>query len=332
MRPRKHNLKLPPCVYLRHGSYYLVRKGKWERLGRDLSTALAEYGRRLEPPKGAMAALIDEALPVITKDVAKATAAQYRTAAGKLKGILEEFSPEQVLPKHVARIKRAMAGTPNMANRCLTVLRLVFHYAVEEQIVDSNPAVGITRLAEGERERLISIPEFLAIYEKAGPRLQVIMDLLLLTGQRVTDVLGIRLADLKDDGIYFRQRKTDARLVVRWSPELESVVERAKGLPGKVQGLTQLQGRKGKPVDYRSVQLQWSKACRLAGVQDADLRDLRAMSATMAQQQEKNPTALLGHTSPAMTARYLRSKKIPRVDGVSFGHFQNVGQKRNTEQ
>jgi integrase len=332
MRPRKHNRELPPCVYLRHGSYYLVRKGKWERLGNDLSTALAEYGRRLEPPRGAMAALIDEALPVITKGKAKSTQDQYTAAAGKLKGILEEFSPEQVLPKHVARIKRAMADTPNMANRCLTVLRLVFEYAVDEQIVDSNPAVGIKRLDEAERERLISPGEYEAIYEAAGPRLRIIMDLLVLTGQRVTDVLGIGYSDLKDDGIYFRQRKTDARLVVNWTPELRAVVELAKGLRGKVQSMTLLQGRKGKPVDYKTVQEQWTEACRKAGVEDAELRDLRAMAATIAEEQAKNPTALLGHTSPAMTARYLRSKKIPRVDGPSIGHFQNVGQKRKTEQ
>ncbi len=35
MRPRKKDRHLPPCMYIKHGAYYLVRKGKWERLDKD---------------------------------------------------------------------------------------------------------------------------------------------------------------------------------------------------------------------------------------------------------------------------------------------------------
>lgn len=322
MRPRKHDRHLPACVYHRHGAYYLVKGGKWVKLGADLKTALAEYARLREGPKGGMQALIREALPSITAKVSPATKAQYEGAARRLEEIFAEFSPQEVLPKHVAQMRRALASTPNMANRLLTVLRLVFHYAVEEQLVDMNPCVGIRRLEEAKRERLIALGEFDAIYAKAGERLQVIMDLLRLTGQRVTDVLGIRFADLVEAGIYFRQQKTKARLIVRWSPELRQAVERAKTLGGNLRAMTLLHGRGGKPVDYRTVHDQWTAACRAAGVEDADLRDLRAMSGTEADRQGKDPTKLLGHTSPAMTRRYLRDKEVPVVDGPSFGRVQ----------
>jgi hypothetical protein len=39
MRPRKHNLDLPQGVYLRHGSYYFVKKGRWINLGKDRAQA-----------------------------------------------------------------------------------------------------------------------------------------------------------------------------------------------------------------------------------------------------------------------------------------------------
>ena len=41
MRPRKRDLDLPRGVYLRHGSYYLVRRGLWRRLGADKQAAIA---------------------------------------------------------------------------------------------------------------------------------------------------------------------------------------------------------------------------------------------------------------------------------------------------
>jgi integrase len=50
-------------------------------------------------------------------------------------------------------------------------------------------------------------------------------------------------------------------------------------------------------------------------VEDAHLHDLRAMSLTHAKAQGLNATALAGHTSEAMTARYLRSKEVPEVSG-----------------
>jgi integrase len=335
MRRRKKDRHLPPCVHHRHGAFYLVKRGKWEWLGKDLAGALAEYGRRVEAPKGGMAELIDEALAALKPTLAPTTRAQYRVAAQKLKHMLGEFAPNQVRPKDVAQVKRQLAQTPNMANRCLSVLRQVFNYAVEEQRIDSNPAIGIKRHHEARRKRLISLEEYTAIYANAGPRLQVIMDLLFLTGQRVNDVLRIRYADLKPEGIYFEQDKTEARLIVRWTPELHAVVERAKTLHGNVRALTLLHNRRGKPPDYGTVKLQWNKAVKAAEVDDADLRDLRAMAATAAKRQAKDPTSLLGHTSAGMTERYLREKEVPQVDGPSFGQLSpsfgqllDVGQKK----
>lgn len=321
MRPRKHDRKLPSCVYHRHGSYYHVVGGRWHNLGRDLKAALAEYARRISAPTTGMAALINQAIPHLTRSVAPSTAAQYTHAAKRLSEIFAEFAPQDVLPRHVAQVRRELASTPNMTNRLLTVLRMVFDFALEQELVDSNPCVGIKRLAEGKRDRLLAAGEYAAIYAHAPDRLQVVIDLLRLTGQRVTDVLGIRRADLRDEGIYFQQRKTSTKLIVRWSPELRQVVERAKNLDKSLGALTLMHGRGGKPLDYRSVHDQWVRACAKAHVDDADLRDLRPMAATEAKKQGVDATALLGHASPAMTKRYLRDKEIPVVSGPSFGQM-----------
>ena len=119
----------------------------------------------------------------------------------------------------------------------------------------------------------------------------------------------------------FEQRKTGARLTVRWSPELRAVVERAKGLHGNVRALTLLHARRGKAVDYRTTRDQWERACEAAGVTDAHLHDLRAYALTRAKQQGLDATALAGHTSAAMTRRYLRDREIPLVDGPSIGRI-----------
>lgn len=328
MRRRKQDRHLPPCLHFQHGAYYFVKGNKWEPIAgpgappvRDLATALTEYARRVEAPAGGMAGLIDRALRILRPKLAPNTFRQYQLAGKILKRKLAEFAPEQVMPRHLAKVKLDLANTPNMANRVLTVARLVFNVALEEQLINANPAVGIKRHPEQKRRKLLSAEEFAAIYAKASPRLQCLMDLWRGSGQRVMDVARLGERHLLDEGLYFEQQKTGARLIVRWTPELRAAVERARAL-NPVRALVLFPARRGqtrgKPVGYKTLYVAWRRTCAAAGVEDCDLRDLRALAATEAKRQGKNPTALLGHTTPAMTARYLRDKEVPAVDGPIF--------------
>jgi integrase len=314
-RQRKTDRHLPACVYHKHGAYWFVHAGRWTRLGTDLQAALAEYARLRERPKGGMVQLIDDALAHMRPKLAKSTAEQYEVAAKKLRQILAEFSPEQVRPKHVAAIKVALRDKPNMANRCLSVLRSVFALALEWQIVESNPVVGIRRHSEQKRDRYITDEEFVAIRAAGSPRFQCMVDLLYLTGQRVSDVLAIRLTDLTPEGIRFKQGKTGAKLLVAWTPELRAVVERAKGLGGNVRAMTLFYTRRGAVPAYSTVHDQWQEACRVARVRDAHIHDMRAKSLTDAKRQGLDATALAGHASAAMTERYIRARETPVVIG-----------------
>jgi integrase len=216
-----------------------------------------------------------------------------------------------------------MAATPNMANRCLSLLRNVFDYALNIYVT-SNPCIGAKRYNEAKRTRLITLAELAAIYQASGPRLRAIIGLLLLTGQRVGDVLAIRRADLLDEGIAFRQQKTGAKVIVAWNADLRAAVDEAKAIGGKVSALTLFCNRRGKTPDYRTVRKQWDDACEAAKVEDAHLHDVRAMSATWAKREGKNPTALLGHTSVTQTDRYLRDKESTVAEGPSFGQSKGL--------
>lgn len=313
MRPRKHDRHLPPCVYLRHGAFYLVKAGKWTRLGADLPTALAEYARRIAQPTGGMAALIEEALPDIVADKRPATVKLYTLAARQLQRILVEFSPEQVTPQVVAQLRRGLRDTPVMANKCVMVLKMVFYWALENGQATSNPAVGAAKYKERARTRRVTLDEFAAIRQHASPRLQVVMDLCYLTGQRIGDVLKIRRGDLLDAGVYVRQQKTGAELTVAWSPDLRAAVERAKAQHGSVARMRLI------PWAYRTMHQDWTAAVKAAGVEHCTLHDLRAMSASDTKRQGGNAQALLGHTNPRMTERYLRDSDVPVVSGPALG-------------
>jgi len=319
-RRRTRDTDLPACVYRRHGAYWLVRRGKWRRLGADLKSALVAYAAAVQGAQGSMPELIEEAMTeAIEPSVRAQTRRAYRRAAAHLKKVFAEFNPEQVAPADIAAVKRSMRAKPGAWNHTITVLRRVFDYALEEQLVRSNPAFEIKRAKQAKRRRLISPEEYRSIYERASPRLQVLMDLMFGSGQRPMDVVRLRRVEFRSEGIAFEQSKTGKRLVVKWTPELREVADRAKGLYGpKVQSLTIFRTRWGKVPSYRTIYDMWRAACEKAGIEDAQLRDLRAMSATEAKREGKDPTALLAHSSPKTTEIYLRDKDVPIVEGPSL--------------
>ncbi|MBE5529219.1 tyrosine-type recombinase/integrase [Laribacter hongkongensis] len=314
MRPRKKDRHLPACVYEKHGAYWFVKAGKWTRLGDNLRDALIEHARIITKPKSGIDALIDAAWPSITAKIADGTKTSYLQSASTLRKIFAEFQPHEILPKHVAQMRRAYLDRAAAGNHLLTVLRLVMAYALEEEIIDYNPCVGIKPLPSGKRDRLISAEEFDRIYACAHPRLQCAMDLCRLTGQRIGDIVNMRNDQITGQGIWFKQQKTGNRLIVSWSDELRAVVERTKHIESHgVPTVTLFSQRGGKPLKITTLRQQWTGACKRAGVNDAQLRDLRAMAGTEAKRQGLDPTALLGHSDPKMTRRYLRDREVPVV-------------------
>lgn len=336
-RPRKSAKHLPPCVYFKNGAFHYVKRNKWTRLGSSLAEALVEYAKIVETAAapGKMPALIERVYEyhVRVRKLSDNTREQYRYAADVLKTIFLNADPNAVKSKHVAQVKVQYADTPSMANRFLTFLSIVFGYAVEWGESDSNPCAGVKRHDPQGRQRLISDQEWRAIYDQAGPLLRVIMELQLLTGQRIGDVLSIKLTQVTDLGVHFGQQKTGAKLVVRWTRQLRGAVDAAKALSADMApGATLLRSARGKAPQYKNVYRQWVAACEAAGIKDARPNDGRAMSATATDAQGKDATALLGHQSAAMTKRYLRGRTEKRADAPNIRRALDAGQKRKPNQ
>lgn len=324
MRPRKKDRDLPPCVYNKHGAYWYVKKGKWVRLGDELSAALREYARMHEQKRGGMPELIDAMLPRILKGKAPSTVQKYTHTARYLQKVFEQFAPEQVTAADVVALRRHLIDHATVCNRTISVLRMVFHEALEDRIVESNPCVGIRSVKQPKRDRRVEPHEFDAIKAQSGPLLAAVMDLCYLTGQRIGDVLKIARGDLRDEGVYVIQQKTRARVLIRWNPDLRKAVDAALALHGDVPGLYLL-GKK--PPVYNTIWQQYKSARDAAGIPDVVLHDLRAMSGTEAEAQGVDPQKLLGHTDRKMTERYLRDRKITQAEGPSFRHVQNKQRK-----
>jgi len=309
MRPRKQGRNLPACLYFKHGSYWLVKKSKWHNLGKDYNEALQEYVRLTAQHSIAgngMPALIDKVLSVHLKGLSKHTQNQYNHAARQLKKILAEFEPQQLKPKHIAAIKINLAKTPVMCNRILSFLRIVFNYALEWDLIESNPCIGIRRHKEKARTRYLEHDEFNAILAQLSEPMQNLFTLVYLTGQRISDVLNLNQSDISEAGIHFIQRKTGAKVLIGITADITGVLAR---IQPNAQGWLFYKARSGQPISYETARQAFHKASKAAGIQDATIHDLRAKALTDADSEGKNAQKLGGHISASTTRIYLRGRK-----------------------
>lgn len=312
IRPRRTNRTLPPCLYLKSGRYWFVKRNKWHDFGTDHYEALKRYAEAHRPKsEHGMAKLLDEWLEQAGDTIKASTLAHYRSAVeSKIKPAFLEFSPGEVESPDVAAFLYHHRKHPNMANRMRTILKMAFDLAIRKGIAKTNPVLSTQRNKEAKRTRYLTDGEWSAIRDKAGETLQAIMDVSFLTAQRIGDVLKIRLADIRPSGhLYVKQEKTGKELLIEISSELRECLDNAKA-KGSVRSLYLFSQANGKPWTYWAIRDKWKAATEAAGVKDARLHDNRSKSLTEANRQGLDAKTLAGHTSQAMTDRYIRDREL----------------------
>ena len=121
-----------------------------------------------------------------------------------------------------------------MANRVLALVRKLFGWAVERDIVDASPVDGVKRPAkETGRDRVLDDDELLLVWRAAdtlGWPFGPVIQLLVLTGQRRGEVAAMKWADLKLEGdeptwtLPREVTKGDRASIVPLSPQVVAII------------------------------------------------------------------------------------------------------------
>jgi integrase len=116
--------------------------------------------------------------------------------------------------QYLDRRSKKVAG-----NREVSLLSVIFNWARERGLTNgANPCLGVKRNKESPRGRYVTDEEYDAALAKAPSFLQDTMDLALLTGQRVSDVLKMTRQDMRDGVLSVVQDKTGAKVGIRACP------------------------------------------------------------------------------------------------------------------
>jgi integrase len=229
--------------------------------------------------------------------------------------LLDTITSADVLALH-----HAMHATPVIANRCLSLLSTMFTLARRWGLVaGDNPATGTppyrerrreTMLEGVQRRRVLELLEQFARDRLALPAVLAVIRVLLFTGARPGELLGLTWdrIDWEARLIRLADSKTGPKVLYLSDEALATLA----GLPQS--SVWVFPGRGGKqPVV--NVTHTWRTIRRLAGLPPGTrLYDLRHTFASVAAEQGYSLPmigALLGHSKPATTARYVHLLHAP---------------------
>lgn len=297
-------------------SFYYVSGSTWEPLGQDYSVALLRWAENEGmPTKETLNSAIDLYFASSKfESLSDNTKTTYKSRAKNIRKIMGMRTCKSIEPLHIYAY---MDKNPSNAgaNQGLVVLYHALEEARKRGWIRDNPAVKIEKHGTKRRGRYITDEEYRKIYEAGTDLVKAVMKLNYLIGQRPIDIFKLRLQDITDEGIFIQQKKTDKKQLFTWTKELREAVDQAKALPRPVRNLTTLFCKTtGKPYDTREFRYQWKAACKLAGVENAQFRDIRAKAGTDAYNGGQDHQAILGHTTKAMSDTYVKQFKVDKVE------------------
>lgn len=223
----------------------------------------------------------------------------------------------------IAGLHHALSATPYEANRMLAMASKMFSLAERWGLRpdNSNPARNIDRYKEERRERYLASDEVARLWQilnsdavaaKASPASIAAVKLLMLTGRRLNEVLGLKWVWVDLDAKLLRLPDTKGgRLTVSLADAAVDILVDLKAkagdhpyvIPGAV---------KGKPLV--NLQKPWRSIRKLAGLEDVRIHDLRHTFASIGAGMGMSLHMLgrlLGHTQAATTSRYAHLAQTP---------------------
>jgi integrase len=132
----------------------------------------------------------------------------------------------QMTRKHVQQILARRSATPGAANDLLKKIKILVHFAIDDEWRQDDPTLRIKKFAEGEFHTWTDdeISGFERRWE-TGTRERTVFALLLYTGQRVSDVAAMSWPDVENSAIRVVQGKTGAKLWIPLHPELSRILD-----------------------------------------------------------------------------------------------------------
>jgi integrase len=307
--------------------YYFRYRGVYQRLPDDPESPefYARYSALLagvkktaqRPAEGTIAAVIagykateeyQELAPKTQRDYAR---------------YLEHLAPhghwqiDQLKRGHIKALQKALRMPPRTAKYFAQVCSVLFAYAIEEGLIEVNPAARLKRRDKADPYKAWSDAEC-AMFEASNPPKALLTAYMLgrYTGQRGGDILSWTRSVYNGREFRFRQRKTERlerpQMVIPVLPPLRAYLD-ALPRDNTVMLVAMPDGSEYKESHFRHQLRAALDACGLEHLSFHGLRHAAGVALAEAGATEHEIMAWFGHSTPAMAAHYCAQAKKKRL-------------------
>jgi site-specific recombinase XerD len=200
--------------------------------------------------------------------------------------------------------------TPKSISRKINSLKTFFKFLHQEGLVPSNPAAPLTHPKyESAPPRVLSSEEYHKLRDacRLDIRMCAIIEILLQTGIRISELANLRLEDVKKNEINIQAIENNASRVVPLNKSASGAIQNYLAIRPKVEDGHLFITKSGRPLLVRNIRTAIDRYFRQAGIKGAKVNDLRHTFIAHQLQSGLDPMYLakmVGHKRLSSTEKY----------------------------
>ncbi len=235
------------------------------------------------------------------------------------------------------------------ANRVLTLLSIIFQYAIKHNIIENSPTKGIKKFYEEKRERYLSneeIQSIMGVLAKSANQMNVkAIKLLLLTGSRKGEILKAKWCQFDfSRGLWlkpasFTKQKKPSIVVlntytIEILQEMKQNIVKSDDISLHVNEIISTEEylfyNTQTKKELNDIKRFFAKICMEANIKNLRIHDLRHTFASILVSNDvslEKTGALIGHSNTSTTQRYahLSSKSLFNASEVAGDIIRSLG-------
>lgn len=248
------------------------------------------------------------------KSLAVATQRDYRNQLKRLRDTFKHTPMERIGSKSVRLMKKAMVAAKTQFDRMRSLISTLYWWAVDEEELFEcpNPCAQVSPYNVKAKKVKVSSAMYYAVYDEAVFWVQDWMDLSVVTGPRVSDVLKLKRTDIEAGKFSATHGKGDEGIVeLPIVDDLDTVLKRILGRPRKAASVYLIADENGQRITYWRLRDEFDAAKARAKDKaegewkNWNRKDLRTKNATDADSLQEAQERL-AHTDSRTTKRHYR--------------------------
>lgn len=246
-----------------------------------------------------------------------ATVLAYRSDLSQLVDYLagrQKATPDQIVASDLDAFRDNLLAnkyTPKSVSRKLNAVKSFFRYLITENAITSDPSTTVAHpKIEASAPKFLSQLEYRALRDvvRADPRIAAIIELILQTGLRISEVAALKISNIKGDELVVESYATQPTRNIPLNKPAKDILETYLKIRPKADSPYVFISKNGKALAVRNIRASIARFMQRAELPNYSVNDLRT---TFMVENIKNGVDLVllsqvsGHKRLSTTERYL---------------------------